>query len=231
MTAAFVAGATGFTGKAVVAELRQRGIQTVAHVRPDSRELSRWQEHFGGLAVEVDTTPWQADALADTLQRRGVTLVFCCIGTTRTRMKAQGQAQNSYEAVDYALPKLLAEASATAGCVTRFVYLSSLGAGPRAQGAYLQWRWKAEEAVRASGVPFTIARPSIITGQRDEARPSEAFAGKAADGFLSLLGAFGATTLRDRYRSTTDTRLANAWVRLALDPVQAGQTVLSEHLQ
>lgn len=231
MTVAFVAGATGFTGKAVVAELRHRGIQAIAHVRPDSRDLARWQGHFADLGAEVDTSPWQVEALAKTLGKRGVTLVVCCIGTTQRRMKAQGEAQNSYEAVDFALPKMLAEASAKAGCVTRFVYLSSLGAGPKAQGAYLQWRWKAEEAVRASGVPFTIARPSIITGQRDEARPSEAFAGKAADGLLAVLGALGATTLRDRYHSTTDARLAHALVRLGLDPAMAGQTVLSEQLQ
>ncbi len=231
MTVAFVAGATGFTGKAVVAELRQRGIATVAHVRPDSHDLAKWQAHFAALGAEVDTTPWETSGMAETLRRRGVTLVFCCVGTTRARMKAQGASANSYEAVDYALPKLLAEASAAAGGVTRFVYLSSLGAGPNAQGAYLQWRWKAEEALRASGVPFTLARPSIITGQREEPRPSEAFAGKAADGFLNLLGAFGATTLRDRYKSTTDARLAHALVRLAFDPAMAGQVVLSEGLR
>ena len=231
MTVAFVAGATGFTGKAVVAALRERGLTAIAHVRPDSRDLPMWQEHFSRLDADVDTTPWLPEPMAETLQRRRVTHVFCCVGTTRTRMKSEGAAKNSYEAVDYALPKLLAEASAKAGCVVRFVYLSSLGAGPNAQGAYLQWRWKAEEAVRAAGVPYTIARPSIITGQRDQARPSEEFAGKALDGLLGALGMLGARTLRDRYRSTTDARLAHGLVRLALDPAMAGQTVLSEGLQ
>jgi uncharacterized protein YbjT (DUF2867 family) len=231
MTIAFVAGATGFTGKALVAALRQQGIATIAHVRPDSRDLPHWQEYFAGIGAEVNTTVWQPEQMAGTLRRLGVTLVFCCVGTTRARMKAQGAAQNSYEAVDFALPKLLAEAAANAGCVKRFVYLSSMGAGPTAQGAYLQWRWKAEEAVRAAGVPFTIARPSIITGHRDQERPSEAFLGKALDGALGALGMLGAKTLRDRYRSTTDMRLAHALLRLALDPTMAGQTVLSEGLQ
>ena len=230
MVVAVVTGATGFTGKAVVAELLKHGIQAVAHVRPDSHDLPRWQAYFTELGAEVDTTPWQPHAMASMLQKRAAVLVFCCVGTTRARMKAQGAAHNSYEAVDYALPKLLAEASAAAGCVRRFVYLSSLGAGPNAQGAYLQWRWKAEEAVRAAGVPFTIARPSLITGERDERRPSEAFAGRALDGLLSVVGALGATTVRDRYHSTTDARLAGALVRLGLDPDLAGQTVLAEKL-
>ena len=231
MTVAFVAGATGFTGKAVVAELRQRGIQVWAHVRPDSRDLPRWQAHFTALGAQVDTTPWQAEAMAATLRAHGVTHVFCCVGTTRARMSAQGAAQNSYEAVDYGLPKLLAEAAAQAGSVTRYVYLSSMGAGPKAQGAYLQWRWKAEEAVRAAGVPWTIARPSFIVGQRDEARAGESVGSKVADGALAFLGALGATTLRDRYKSTNDARLAAGLVRIGLDPAQANQVVLSEKLQ
>ncbi len=230
MTVAFVTGATGFTGKALVADLRKRGITTIAHVRPDSRDLAKWRESFSALGAEVDTTPWDLTAMTATLQRLQVDLAFCCVGTTRSRMKAQGEAANSYEAVDFALPKLLADASAKAGTVTRVVYLSSLGAGPKAQGAYLQWRWKAEEAVRAAGVPWTIARPSIITGQRDEERPSEAFAGTALDGVLGVLGALGAKTLRDRYKSTTDARLAGALARLALDPGAENEVVLSENL-
>jgi uncharacterized protein YbjT (DUF2867 family) len=229
MTVAFVAGATGFTGKALVALLRERGTPAVAHVRPDSRDLQHWQALFAGQGAQVDTAPWQLEAMTQTLKARGVTHVFCCVGTTQARMKAHGAAQNSYEAVDYALPKLLAQAAAAAG-VQRFVYLSSLGAGPNAKGAYLQWRYKAEQAVQAAGVPFTIARPSIITGQRDQPRVAEAVAGKVLDGALGLLGMLGATTLHNRYKSTSDARLAAALLRLALDPALVGQVVLSEDL-
>ncbi|MBI5608543.1 MAG: NAD(P)H-binding protein [Deltaproteobacteria bacterium] len=231
MVVGFVAGATGFTGKALVAALAQGGHAAVAHVRPDSRDLAHWQEYFGALGAQVDTSPWQAEALAETLKNRRVTHVFCCVGTTRARMKAQGAAQNSYEAVDYGLPKMLAEAAAKAGCVTRYVYLSSLGAGPGAKGAYLQWRWRAEEAVRGAGVAWTVARPSFITGQRDQERTSEAVAAKIADGVLGAIGALGATTVRDRYRSTNDARLARALLRIGLDPAFANQVVLSDELQ
>jgi nucleoside-diphosphate-sugar epimerase len=185
---------------------------------------------FTTLGAQVDTTPWTPEAMEATLRRLRPQLVFCCIGTTRARMKAQGESANSYEAIDYGMPKMLAEASAKAGGVTRFVYLSSMGAAANAQGAYLQWRWKAEEAVRSSGVPWTIARPSIITGHRDEERRSEALAGVALDGVLNVLGVLGAKTLRARYRSTTDARLAGALARLALDPDAADQVVLSEGL-
>lgn len=230
MQKAFVAGATGFTGKALVAKLREAGIATVAHVRPDSRDLGKWQQQFSALGAQVDTTPWELTQLEKTLQNLEITLVFCCVGTTKKRMEREGP-HNSYEAVDYALPKMLAEAAVKSGKVQRFVYLSSLGAGPNAQGAYLQWRWKAEEAVRQSGVPFTIARPSIITGARDDERPKEHAMGQVLDGALGILGTLGAKTLAKRYASTTDSRLATALLRLALDPKMAGKTVLSEELQ
>ena len=230
MTVAFVAGATGFTGSAVVAALRQQGIVTCAHVRPDTRDLPHWREHFGALGAEVDTTPWNAAAMTAVLRATAATHVFCCVGTTAKRMKADGKSENSYEAVDFALPKLLAEASVAAGAVRRFVYVSSLGASARAKGGYLTWRWRAEEAVRASGVCYTIARPSVITGARREARPAEAAIGQVLDGVLELAGVFGATSLRDRYRSTTDVRLAAALVRTAWAPEAANQVLSSEAL-
>lgn len=227
---AFVTGATGFTGKAVVAELCARGIATVAHVRPDSKDLEKWQAHFAQAGAGVDTTPWQAEAMTATLRERGVGVVFCCIGTTQKRMSSAGRDANSYEAVDYGLPKLLAEAAASAGC-TRFVYVSSLGAAENAGSPYLRWRWKAEEAIRQSGVPFTLARPSFITGDRDEARPAEALASRVADGLLHVVGALGAGRTAARYSSTDNVRLAKALVRLGLDPAMANQTVLSEDLK
>ena len=228
---AWVAGATGFTGKAVVAELRARGVAVVAHVRPDSRDLDKWQAYFTGLGAVVDTSPWTPEAQRAALATHGVTHIFCCIGTTQKRMRAQGQAANSYEAVDYALPKLLAEAAAHVGTVSRFTYVSSLGASASATGAYLHWRWKAEEAIRASGVPFTIARPSFITGARDESRPTESWASQVSDGLLSVVGLLGAKTTAARYKSTDDVHLARALIRLAQDPTAANQVVLSEHLR
>ena len=40
---AFVAGATGFTGREVVRLLVERGVPAVAHVRPDSPRLEEWK--------------------------------------------------------------------------------------------------------------------------------------------------------------------------------------------
>lgn len=226
----FVAGATGFVGKALVAEARRQGAQVWAHVRPDSKQLAHWREHFGGLGAQVSTVAWDPLAMAAELRRAAPTLVFCCIGTTARRMGQDGKAANSYEAIDFGLTKLLADAAHQAGGVQRLVYLSSLGAGPKAAGAYLQWRYRAERAVQASGVPWTIARPSFITGERDEERPAEHYASIVADGLLKAIGFLGASTTRDRYRSTDDRTLARALWRIATDEAAANLVILSEDL-
>ncbi|MBE7453568.1 MAG: NAD(P)H-binding protein [Kofleriaceae bacterium] len=218
---AFVAGATGFVGRAVVPALVARGARVVAHVRPDSPQLAAWRERFGALGAEVDATPWAAAALTATLAALAPTHVFGLIGTTRKRARADGVAGDIYETVDLGLTRLLVEAAAAAGTRPRVVYLSSVGASATARSPYLRARARAEDAVRASGLPWVIARPSLIVeGEgdgRDDARPGERVAGVVADGLLAVAGALGARRLRARYRSTTPAVLAAALVDLALD--------------
>ena len=47
--AAFVAGATGYTGRAVVERLVADGFEAVAHVRPDSSRLASEREALAVL--------------------------------------------------------------------------------------------------------------------------------------------------------------------------------------
>lgn len=215
---AFVAGATGFVGRAVVPALVARGAKTIAHVRPDSSRIDGWKKRFAEMGASVDASAWERDALVAALRAAAVTHVFCLIGTTRGRAKSDGVTGNIYEAIDYGLTKLLVGAAVAAGTTPRFVYLSSVGASPNAGSAYLKARGRAEDAVRSAGLPWVIARPSFITGEgRDDARPGERAAGAIADGVLSVAGILGAKNLRARYRSTTPDILAGALVRLALD--------------
>ena len=222
----FVAGATGFTGREVVRLLREQQVPTTAHVRPDSSSLERWRERFAGQGAEVDTTAWETDAMRATLSRLAPSHVFCLVGTTARRGRGN---DDSYETVDYGLTKLLCDAAAASSVEPRFVYLSALGAdSPR--GAYLEARHRAEQAVMQSGLIWTIARPSFITGDRDEARPGETVGAAATDAGLRVASWFGAGKLRQRYRSTDADTLARALVRIALDPACADSVVMSEDL-
>jgi nucleoside-diphosphate-sugar epimerase len=233
VTAAFVAGATGFTGREVVRVLRARGLRTVAHVRPDSPRLAEWRARFEALGAEVDATPWRADALAGTLRRVEATHVFAALGTTRARGReaAARGASDTYETVDYGLTRLLLEAAVAAAGRPRFVYLSSAGVTPGTRNAYLAARARLEAELRASGLPFTIARPSFITGERDEPRRLERVAASAVDAALGVAARLGARRVADRYRSTTSAALAEALVRLALDPEAEHRVFESESLR
>jgi nucleoside-diphosphate-sugar epimerase len=239
----FVAGATGLTGRAVVSRLIAGGHGALAHVRPDSPRLEEWRGRFealegpAGTRAEVDVTPWEPAAMRARFEERRPAWVFACLGTTRARAKEAARAgrdpaAESYQAVDVALTELLIEAAREVGCVERFVYLSSIGAGGTgAENAYLAARTRVERTLRESGVPFSIARPSFILGERDQTRAGEKVVGGVADAGLSLLGALGARTTRDRYRSISGERLAAAMVAMAADPTWAGRVAQGEDLQ
>jgi uncharacterized protein YbjT (DUF2867 family) len=234
---AFVAGATGFTGREVVRLLVEEGVGTVAHVRPDSPRLEEWEERFSAMGADVDTTVWEMAALAGTMERIRPSWVFALLGTTRARMHAAQRAgkdpgSQSYEAVDYGLTALLIEAVQQTGLTPRFVYLSAAGVKETSRSAYYRARAKAERLLRSSGLPYTIARPSIITGPgRDDDRPLERAGAVVGDRLLSVAGWLGARKLEARYASTTNVRLANALVRLALDPKAKDGIFESEELE
>ena len=236
---AFVAGATGYTGRAVVAALRARGVRTVAHVRPDSAEVEAWRARFAALGAEVSTAPWEAEALGAALAALGVTEVYGLVGTTRARAKALGRdggagaaAAASYDAVDYGLTALLAGAARASGRAPWLVYLSSLGADAASRNPYLRARGRAEEAVRAAGVPFTIIRPSFVSGpDRPESRPAERAGAVLGDGVLGLARLFGARSFAARYRSVSAEALAALLIALPGDPAREGATLTLDALR
>ncbi|MBI5528400.1 MAG: NAD(P)H-binding protein [Deltaproteobacteria bacterium] len=238
MTTAFVAGATGFTGREVVRALVEQGVRAFAHVRPDSPRFSEWQKRFSEMGALADSTAWTEDAMAETLGRLAPDVMFGLLGTTRARAKAERAATGKrvdYETIDHALTALLLKAALRSGHRPRFVYLSAAGTpdGDRPPlSAYGAARWKTEREVKTSGLPFVIARPSFIAGPgREDDRPAERFGVAVADGALRAAGVLGMRRLSERYRSTTNTALAQSLVRLALDPAAAGRVYESEALR
>lgn len=219
---AWVAGATGYTGQAVVAELCRLGVDVVAHVRPDSPALPQWQERFAALGATLDTAAWEPAAMAAALAAVRPLWVFALLGTTRQRAQADGVEDAPYLRVDYGLTRVLLAAAMDLPRPPRFVYLSSWGAGTVGRGAYLDARTRMEAELRASSLPWTIARPSFVTGaDRSEHRPAERIGATLADAALALLGAVGAARTRDRYRSIDATSLARGLCAAALDPADA----------
>jgi nucleoside-diphosphate-sugar epimerase len=213
---AFVAGATGYTGRELVRVLRARGAGVTAHVRPDSPRLAEWRQRFQAFGADVDATPWQPDLLRATLERVRPTHVFALLGTTRTRARTEGTtAAAAYESIDYGLTALLLAATRAAAPDARFIYLSAAGASERGN-AYLRVRGRLERELRASGLSWISARPAFVTGaDREESRPAERAASFAIDVALAAASRMGLRPLADRWRSLTGAQLAEALARLA----------------
>ena len=147
-----VAGATGGTGRALVSNLQKQGYTVRALVRDEAKArvvLGDDVAYFTGDVRDIESV---APAVA------GARYVVSAIGSSRS------DAENNPEAVDFKGIKNLADAAAAAGAA-QFVLVSSSGVTQedhflnKAYDNVLIWKFKGEEAVRASGVPYTIVRP------------------------------------------------------------------------
>ncbi len=231
---AWVAGATGYTGRSVVARLCALGARVHAHVRPDSPGFERWREAFTGQGAVVEAVPWEPEAIAAAVQRVRPTQVYALLGTTQEKRRASvraGQPPADYARVDVGMTLMVLAAARSLPRPPRFVYLSSLGAVPGARGAYLQARARVEAELVASGVPYTIARPSFITGSDREGRPLERASAAISDGVMTMFGALGAKRLAARLSSMTGEALAAALVDAAGDPAAEFRVLEADELR
>ncbi len=214
---AFVAGSTGYVGQAVVHALRERGIATHAHARPNSGRAEQLRPSFEAQGAALVEASWEPASLGEALSTCGATHVFCLIGTTRKQASAEGESGDIYDRIDKRLAIMLANACGELEPSARYIYLSSVGASVAASSKYLQARGHAEAAIQGLGLSSIIARPSFITGpDRSESRPGERIGATLADGALGLVGLLGASKARKKYSSTTASDLATRLVDLAL---------------
>lgn len=160
-----VTGAGGFLGRDLVAFLAAQGFFVRAATRntsvvPQSANVTA--VNMPDLSDETDLSP-----LVD-----GVDAVIHLAGIAHARAS-----DAAYEAINHRATAALA-AAARAANVKRFVFVSSILAQsgssadhvltendtPSPQNAYGKSKLAAEQAVRASGVPFAILRPVVVYG-------------------------------------------------------------------
>lgn len=157
-----VVGGTGFVGGGIADELHRRGHRVVVISRDPSPEAR------GGLpddvelrAADVTTGTGLAEAL------RGVDAVVIALAFENLPIEAPRRHQ-TFDEVDAAGTERVVAAAVDAG-VRGIVYLSGAGAAPDAERHWFRAKWRAEEAVRRSGLTWTIVRPTWIYGPRDVA--------------------------------------------------------------
>jgi uncharacterized protein YbjT (DUF2867 family) len=209
----FVAGASGFVGRALVAELAARGAHVLAHLRPGSPRAARAGAAFAAAGADVERAELSALDLAE-------------LAPTHVFFVADGGAQHT-ELVRAALG-----ACTVLERAPRFVYLSSLGAAPNSRLAYLRARATAEQAVVESSMPFTIARPGVIHGPgRGERRPGEALLAGALQVWTLAARLAGARQHARRYRPTNGAELAHGLVHAGFNYTTIDRTLQPEELR
>jgi uncharacterized protein YbjT (DUF2867 family) len=150
-------GATGFVGHAVIHALRAEGYAVRCLVRRGSERELRGLEAIERVEGNV--------LARETLERgmAGCDTVIHLAGIIRE----QPATLSTFERIHVQGTANVLEAAAATG-VRRYLHMSALGSRPNARARYHQTKWAAEEAVRASPIPWTIFRPSIIYGRGDE---------------------------------------------------------------
>ncbi len=157
-----VVGGTGFIGSGVVRELARRGKEVAVLTRDAGRALGR----FSGLAVEYRQGDVRdANSLGSAV--RNAEVVVGCAQFPGSPMENQGRGY-TFEEIDAAGTERLLRAAKGAG-VSRYIYLSGAGAAPDAEYHWFRAKWRAETAVRESGIPYVIFRPSWVYGPEDVA--------------------------------------------------------------
>lgn len=156
-----VTGGSGFVGRYVVRELIARGFHPVCAVR-DLKKLRNVVEGARPAsysAVPVSLNDWEGLARA----AGGAVAVIHLVGIIIEK-RWRGQ---SFERVHVNTTRAAVEAARSAG-VPQFIHVSALGTRPDAVSNYHRTKWDAENLVRASGLAWTILRPSLIHGPQGE---------------------------------------------------------------
>ncbi len=99
--------------------------------------------------------------------------VYCALGTTIRKAGSQER----FRAVDYEYPLRLAQLTRKNGA-RHFSIVSALGASRSSPFFYSRVKGETEEGLQQLGWPsLAIVRPSVIAGDRAEARPLERLSG------------------------------------------------------
>jgi uncharacterized protein YbjT (DUF2867 family) len=113
-------------------------------------------------------------------------------------------------------------AAAKAAGVKRYLHMSANGTRPEAPSPYHATKWAAEEAVRASGLDWTIFRPSLIFGGSRRDKLFGTLAGFYRKPFFVPVPLVGSGEARMQPVAVTD--VARAFAEALERPASVGKT-------
>lgn len=202
----WLVGATGLVGSEALSALLadERVARVVAVVRRSTgRADPRLEERVVDFA-----------ALDRSLHGRPADAAICCLGTTLKQAGSQAQ----FRRVDHDYVLAFADAARAAG-VPHFLVVTALGADARSRVFYNRVKGEVEEDLKRLAFPaLTVVRPSLLLGDRKEARLGE----RLAAPFSKLLP--------PSVRGIEASKVGRALARLALAPASGLRVVLSKEL-
>ena len=150
----FMTGSTGFVGRALLRRLIEKNETVRCLARNSGRR---------GLLKHPRLTWIEGDLLHPERFRTGMGEADTVIHLVGVLVPAgEGTFDRIHRQGTEAMVKMARDAGAR-----RYLQMSALGTRPDARSRYHQTKWAAEEAVRGSGLAYTIFRPSVIFGAED----------------------------------------------------------------
>jgi uncharacterized protein YbjT (DUF2867 family) len=171
MTTLLIAGATGLVGRIVLAKALDD--PRIGHVIAPTRSALPTNPRLTNPIVDYDALPqnadwWRCDA------------VICALGTTR----AKAGSDAAFVRVDHDYPLAVAQAARAQGAQA-FALVSAIGADAGSRLLYNRTKGEVEASIAALDFPsYTIVRPGLIGGDRDEFRPAE----RVSEAILRVFG-------------------------------------------
>jgi NADH dehydrogenase len=159
----FLTGATGFVGKHMLERLLIEGHAVRAALRGLPGQNARVVAQFQHLGRKDDFQFLRSDIVSGTGLDEGMQGCDAVIHLVGIIVE---KGSNTFERVHHLGTRNVVEAAKRTG-VKRFVHMSALGARADGVASYQTTKWKGEEEIRHSGIPFCILRPSLIFGEGD----------------------------------------------------------------
>jgi len=162
----FVTGATGFVGTEIWGQLfcADHCVHLLARDVDSARQRSVVWASSARVAVDVSAEVHAGDVLDPKSLETAMSGADAVIHLVGIISEAS---QQTFENIHTRGTQNVIAAAQKAG-IKRFIHMSALGTRRNAVSRYHKSKWAAEEAVRQSGLAYTIFRPSLIYGRHDQ---------------------------------------------------------------
>ena len=200
-----LAGATGLTGEHLLDRLLNE--PTVSRVLAPSRRPLAEHPHLENPVGDPQVFLPQLSGRVD--------MAYCCLGTT---IKQAGS-QEAFRAVDHDMVVAFAKRAREMGA-RHLIVVSAIDADPKSKVFYNRVKGEMEESLKQQSWPqLTIARPSLLLGERIEPRLGEQLVAPLAK------------LIPGKYRGIEACQLARALWRLALEEQEGVRVIESDELR